>query len=140
MTETERIVRIFHESWDMRDPDRGATVIADDCQFEDIARGEQQIGPEAYKHDYYRWREAFPDGECKVINVIVQDNWAVVEYVNRGTHSGTLRSSLGTFEPTGRSVEVRYCSVMRVENGKVVEGRDFYDSATIARQLGVLDV
>jgi len=140
MTETERIVRIFHESWDMRDPDRGATVIADDCQFEDIARGEQQIGSEAYKHDYYRWREAFPDGECKVLNIIVQDNWAVVEYVNRGTHSGTLRSSLGTFEPTGRSVEVRYCSVMRVENGKVVEGRDFYDSATIARQLGVLDV
>ena len=140
MTETEKIVRIFHESWDMRDPDRGATVIADDCHFEDIARGEQQIGPEAYIHDYYRWREAFPDGECKVINVIVQDNWAVVEYVNRGTHSGTLRSSLGTFEPTGRSVEVRYCSVMRVENGKVVEGRDFYDSATIARQLGVLDV
>ena len=126
--------------WDMRDPDRGATVIADDCQFEDIARGEQQIGPEAYKNNYYRWREAFPEGECKVINVIVQDNWAVVEYVNRGTHSGTLRSSLGTFEPTGRSVEVRYCSVMRVENGKVVEGRDFYDSATIARQLGVLDV
>ena len=28
MTETEKIVRIFHESWDMRDPDRGATVIA----------------------------------------------------------------------------------------------------------------
>ena len=140
MTETERIVRIFHESWDMRDPDRGATVIADDCQFEDIARGEQQIGLEAYKNNYYRWREAFPEGECKVINVIVQDNWAVVEYVNRGTHSGTLRSSLGTFEPTGRSIEVRYCSVMRVENGKVVEGRDFYDSATIARQLGVLDV
>ena len=113
---------------------------ADDCQFEDIARGEKQIGPEAYKHDYCRWREAFPDGECKVVNVIAQDNWAVVEYVNRGTHTGTLHSSLGTFEPTGRSVEVRYCSVMRVENGKVVEGRDFYDSATIARQLGVLDV
>jgi predicted ester cyclase len=137
MTETERIVRIFHESWDMRDPDRGATVIADGCKFEDIARGEQQIGPEAYKYDYYRWREAFPDGECKVVNVIVQGNWAVVEYVNRGTHLGILRSSLGTFKPTGRSVEIRYCSVMRVENGKVVEGRDFYDSATIVRQLGI---
>ena len=31
-------------------------------------------------------------------------------------------------------------SVMRVEDGKVVEGRDYYDSATIARQLGVLNV
>ena len=29
--ETERIVRIFHESWDLRDPERGATVIAEDC-------------------------------------------------------------------------------------------------------------
>jgi steroid delta-isomerase-like uncharacterized protein len=140
MNETEKIVRIFHESWDMRDPERGATVIAEDCQFEDIARGEKQIGPDAYKHDYYRWRKAFSDGECKVTNVIVQGSWAVVEYVNRGTHTGTLRSSLGTFAPTGRKVEVRYCSVMRVEDGKVVEGRDFYDSATIARQLGVLKV
>ncbi len=61
MTETERIVRIFHESWDLRDPDGGATIIAEDCHFEDIARGELLSGPEAYKRDYYRWREAFPD-------------------------------------------------------------------------------
>ena len=28
-------------------------------------------------------------------------------------------------------MEDRYCSLLRVEDGKVVEGRDFYDSATI---------
>jgi steroid delta-isomerase-like uncharacterized protein len=139
ISETERVVRIFHESWDLRDPDRGATVIAEDCQFEDVARDELQPGPEAYKRDYYRWREAFPDGECKVVNVIVQDNWAVVEFVNRGTHTGPLKTSLGTFAPTGRKVKVRYCSVMRVDDGKVVEGRDYYDSAGIMRQLGLTD-
>ena len=139
VSETERVVRIFHESWDLRDPDRGASVIAEDCQFEDVARDELQPGPEAYKRDYYRWREAFPDGECKVVNVIVQDNWAVVEFVNRGTHTGPLKTSLGTFAPTGRKVKVRYCSVMRVDDGKVVEGRDYYDSAGIMRQLGLTD-
>ena len=139
MTETERIVRIFHESWDLRDPDRGAAVIAEACQFEDVAREELQPGPEAYKHDYYRWREAFPDGECKVVNVIVQDDWAVVEFVNRGTHTGPLQTSQGTFAPTGRKVKVRYCSVMRVDDGKVVEGRDYYDSAGIVQQLGLID-
>ncbi len=139
ISETERVVRIFHESWDLRDPDRGATVIAEYCQFEDVARDELQPGPEAYKRDYYRWREAFPDGECKVVNVIVQDNWAVVEFVNRGTHTGPLKTSLGTFAPTGRKVKVRYCSVMRVDDGKVVEGRDYYDSAGIMRQLGLTD-
>jgi steroid delta-isomerase-like uncharacterized protein len=139
MDDVETIVRKFHESWDMRDPDRGAAIIAQDCQFEDVARGEMQPGPDAYKHDYYRWREAFPDGEVKVTNVIVQGNWAVVEFINRGTQTGPLRSSLGTFPPSGRSMEIRYCSVMRVAGGMVVEGRDYYDSASIARQLGLVD-
>jgi len=139
MTETERIVRIFHESWDLRDPERGAAVIAEDCRFQDMARGELQIGPEGYKHDYYRWREAFPDGEVKVVNVIVQDNWAVVEFDNRGTQTGPLHSSLGIFPPSGRRMEIRYCSVMRVSDGMVIEGRDYYDSASIAKQLDLMD-
>ena len=138
MTETERIVRTFHESWDLRDPKRGAKVIADDCRFEDVARGELQIGPDGYTRDYERWRSAFPDGEVKVVNVIVDGDWAVVEFVNRGTHTGPLQSSLGTFAPSGRSMEVRYCSVMRVRDGMVVEGRDYYDSASIASQLGLI--
>jgi len=139
MTEVERIVRIFHESWDLRDPERGATVIADDCVFEDVARGELQRGPEGYQADYHRWRTAFPDGEVKITRVIVMDDWAVVEFVNRGTQTGPLVSSLGEFAPTGRSMEIRYCSVMRVKDGMVVEGRDYYDSASIARQLGLVD-
>ncbi len=139
MEDVETTVRQFHESWDMRDPERGTRVIAGNCQFEDVARGEMLPGPDAYKEDYFRWREAFPDGEVKVTNVIVQGNWAVVEFVNRGTQTGPLRSSLGTFPPSGKFMEVRYCSVMRVADGKVVEGRDYYDSASIARQLGLVD-
>lgn len=141
MHPTEIVVRQFHESWDLRDPDRGAEVIAEDCDFEDIARGEKLPGKEAYKADYDRWREAFPDGLCKVENVIVSQcgEWATVEFRNTGTHTGILRSSLGDFPPTGKRAEVRYCSVMRVKDGMVVEGRDYYDSATIVRQLGLVE-
>lgn len=142
MTEIERIVRRFHESWDLRDPERGVAVIAEDCRFEDVARGEAQIGPDGYRQDYHRWRAAFPDGEVKVTNVVAagdsSDGWAVVEFLNRGTQTSTLHSSLGDFPPSGRRMEVRYCSVMRVRDGKVVEGRDYYDSASIARQLGLV--
>ncbi|MEM1129821.1 MAG: ester cyclase [Pseudomonadota bacterium] len=138
MTETETIVRTFHESWDLRDPDRGAAVIAEDCRFEDVARGELLPGPDGYRRDYERWRAAFPDGEVKITRVIVDGDWAVVEFVNRGTQTGVLISSLGAFPPSGKFMEIRYCSVMRVANGKVVEGRDYYDSASIARQLGLV--
>ena len=139
MHETERIVRIFHESWELRDPERGAAVIADDCYFEDVARGELLSGPDGYVRDYHRWRSAFPDGTLEITNVIVQDDRAVVEYVNRGTQTGPLHSNLGTFPPSGRFMEARYCCVMRVANGKVVEGRDYYDSSSIARQLGLIN-
>ncbi len=139
MHPTEKIVRQFHESWDLRDPERGVAVIATDCQFEDVARSERQIGPDGYRMDYERWRRAFPDGEVKVRNVIVDGDWAVVEFVNRGTHTGPLESSLGTFPPSGKRQESRYCSVMRVRDGKVVEGRDYYDASTIARQLGLIE-
>lgn len=139
MNTVERTVRQFHESWDLRDPDRGATVIAPDCRFEDVARGEAQIGPDAYRADYERWRAAFPDGEVTITRVITRGDWAVVEFLNRGTQTGPLQSSLGTFPPSGRRMEVRYCSVMRVQDGMVVEGRDYYDSASIAQQLGLID-
>ena len=62
-----------------------------------------------------------------------------MEFLNRGTHTGPLRSSLGTFPPSGRKMEIRYCSVMRVADNMVVEGRDYYDSASIVRQLGLVD-
>ncbi len=135
MNDVERIV---HESWDLRDPERGVAVIAEDCRFEDVARGEAQIGPDGYRRDYHRWRTAFPDGECKVVNVITSGDSAVVEFVNRGAQTGPLHSGLGEFPPSGRRMEARYCSVMRVKDGKVVEGRDYYDSASIARQLGLI--
>jgi len=139
MTETERIVRMFHESWDRRDPEGGAAVIAPDCHFEDIARNEVQTGPQAYIDDYQRWRDTFPDGEVKITNIIVQNDWAVVEFINRGHQTGILKSSLGDFPASGRFMEVKYCSMMRVKDGKVIEGRDYYDSASIARQLGLID-
>ena len=139
MNEIERTVRQFHESWDLRDPERGVAVIAPDCRFEDVARNEAQIGPDGYRHDYHRWRAAFPDGEVKVTRVITgSDGWAVVEFVNRGTQTGPLQSSLGEFPASGRRMEVRYCSVMRVQDGKVVEGRDYDDCASIARQPGLV--
>jgi steroid delta-isomerase-like uncharacterized protein len=131
------VARTFHQSWDDRDPDRGASVIADDCEFVDVPRGELQLGPQGYKHDYERWRTAFPDGTVKITKVIAEGDWVVVEFTNSGTNTGPLRTAIGDFPPTNRRIEVSYCSVMQIKNGKVISGRDYYDASTILRQLGL---
>lgn len=139
MNDIEKTVRQFHNSWYLCDPERGVAVNAEECRFEDVARSEVQTGPDGYRMDYHRWSAGFPDGEVKVVNVITgADGWAVVEFLNRGTQTGPLHSSLGDFPPSGRKMKVRYCSVKRVQGGEVVEGRDGCDSASIARQLGLV--
>jgi len=39
------VARTFHEAWADRNPDRGAAVIAENCEFIDVPRGEIQRGP-----------------------------------------------------------------------------------------------
>ena len=130
------VARIFHESWDNQEPDKGASVIADDCVFVDVPRGERQIGPSGYRKDYERWRAAFPDGRVKITNAIAQGDWVVIEFTNSGTNTGPLKSAIGEFPPTNRKIKIQYCSVMEIKNGKVIRGRDYYDVSTILRQLG----
>ena len=132
------VARTFHQAWAERNPDRGAAVIADDCEFIDVPRGEILRGPEAYRQDYERWRAAFPDGTIEITNVIAEGDWVVIEFTNSGTNTGPLRTPIGNFPPTNRRVEVSYCSVMQIKNGKVISGRDYYDLSTILRQLELL--
>ena len=129
------VARTFHEAWAERDPDRGATVIADNCEFIDVPRNEIQRGPDGYRQDYERWRTAFPDGTVEITNIVAEGDWVIVEYTNSGTNTGPLVTAIGDFSPTNRKIEVRYCSVMQIKDGKVIRGRDYYDVSTIIRQL-----
>lgn len=131
------VARTFHEAWAERDPDQGAKVIAEDCEFIDVPRGELQRGPDGYRHDYERWRTAFPDGTVEITRIIAEGDWVVVEYTNSGRNTGPLQTALGEFPPTNRKVEIQYCSVMQIKDGKVISGRDYYDVSTILCQLGL---
>ena len=132
------VARTFHEAWAERNPDRGASVIADTCEFIDVPRNEIQRGPDGYRQDYERWRTAFPDGTVEITNIIADGDWVVVEYTNSGTNTGILLTAIGEFPPTNRKIEVQYCSVMQIKGGKVISGRDYYDVSTILHQLGLV--
>ena len=139
MTEFDNITvaKTFHEAWAESDPDKGAAVIADDCIYVDVPRNEIQKGPDGYRKDYERWRAAFPDGTVEITRVIADGDWVVIEFTNSGTNTGPLKSAIGEFPPTNRKIEVKYCSVMEIKDGKVISGRDYYDVNTILHQLGI---
>ena len=140
MTEIDNVTvaRTFHEAWAKHNPELGAAFIADDCEFIDIPRGEIQRGPDGYRHDYERWRAAFPDGTVEITKILSEGDWVVVEYTNSGTNTGPLKTPIGEFPPTNRQMRVNYCSIMQIRNGKIICGRDYYDASTILRQLELI--
>ena len=50
--------------------------------------------------------------------------------------TGTHRGELWGIQPTNRQVALDDCVVYEIRNGKLVHLRDYWDTATVLRQLG----
>ena len=135
--EVARIALTVSQGFNERDFDRAASVFADDAEMLNVATGAVYRGPEGFKRDMEYWFTAFPDCTCDVTSVIATDDTAVIEFIARGTNTGPLLNPGSEIPPTGKSVEIANCEIYRVEDGKILGGRAYYDTATMRRQLGL---
>jgi predicted ester cyclase len=55
-----------------------------------------------------------------------------------GTHTGPLESPTGTIAPTHKKVQGYGVQLLRVENGKIVEARLYFDQLDQMNQLGLI--
>jgi predicted ester cyclase len=53
----------------------------------------------------------------------------------RGTHTGPLQD----IAPTGRSVALPGCNVIELRDGLIYREADYFDTATMLKQLGVTE-
>jgi len=87
---------------------------------------------DAFKEFIRMDRKSIPDQKLKVKMLVAEDNlvafWA--------TYTGTQTGQMGPFPPTGKSAELDFSGVHRLENGKVVETWVTWDNITILSQLG----
>jgi steroid delta-isomerase-like uncharacterized protein len=84
------------------------------------------------------WLRAFPDGQQTVVNTLVAADWVVSEFTFTGTHTGTLSSPDGDIPATSRKATGRGVQMQRVEDGKIVEERIYFDQLEILTQLGLV--
>lgn len=76
--------------------------------------------------------DSFPDGDYEITGVYADEDSVVTEFRFTGTHSGDFEG----IAPTGRRVEIDFCNVMRLRDGKVLAERDYLDTQGLAAQLG----
>jgi len=118
--------------------DKSLAAIAQDCEVFLVPFGMTLRGHDGYKQFLLGWAEAFPDSRTEITNLFATEDQAVIEFIGRGTHTGTLRGPTGDIPATGRKVEFRLCDVRGIKNGKFVSLHQFYDALSFMQQLGLI--
>lgn len=112
----------------------GGNWFAEGIEFRDMSQPEPLRGRtavEAWLHKFYQ--EAFAEAHADEARLVIGEEMAAADWMFRGQHVGSLMGE----KPTGRRVEVPMAALYEVQDGEIVRGRLYYDTATLARQLGL---
>lgn len=135
LNDWEQIGRDTAEIWNNGRLDLVDKVVAADYVRHDPAYPAEVRGPEGYGQYVKAMMTPFPDGTVIIQDVIISPagDKAVLRYTWRATHTGEFMG----IPPTGKKIALEAISILRAENGKLVECWDGYDVLSVLRQLGV---
>jgi steroid delta-isomerase-like uncharacterized protein len=76
---------------------------------------------------------AFPDGTFSIEEMFAVGGRVISRYIMRGTHLGEFQG----IPATRNKIEISGIMINRIENGKIVEDREYADLLGMMRQLGM---
>jgi steroid delta-isomerase-like uncharacterized protein len=138
MADNADLARRVHEAWNERKFDEIAELTAPDSTITIVGSGDTFEGVEGSRAYNEMWAAGFPDATVTVDRVIASGDHVVVEFTGRGTHTGTLRTSMGDIPATGRSLTLQLCDVMEFKDGMIQGQKTYFDSGSMMAQLGLM--
>jgi steroid delta-isomerase-like uncharacterized protein len=117
-------------AWNSHDTAKWATYFTPDIYYEDVTFAEISRGLEEGKKFAGEFFEAVPDLELELEGSSIEGNHGSIQWVLSGTDKGVYK--------TGKKFKVRGVSIITVKNGKISRSLDYYDAATIMKQVGLL--
>jgi steroid delta-isomerase-like uncharacterized protein len=127
--------RFMEEVWNKGNLDFVDEVTAPNFLSHDPASPQDMGGGvEGTRHFVEMYRNAFPDAQMSIEDVIAEGDKVVTRWTVRATHQGELMG----IPPSGNRVEVRGISLDRIESGKFVETWSNYDVLGMMQQIGAI--
>jgi ketosteroid isomerase-like protein len=97
------------------------------------------VGPEAISNYLSQFGESFPDISYEYAEKHEAGNVAIDVGFVVGTNTGPLPLPSGeTLPPTGKSIRVRSCDIVTVEDGLITRHEFYFDQMEFLGQLGLL--
>ena len=91
-------------------------------------------GPRDYRPFYEVFRQAFPNIRIDIEDMVAEGDKVAARCSVRGKHEGDFMGRVATQSP----VEITGMTIVRVDNGKIVEAWNNFDFMTLYKQVGHL--
>jgi steroid delta-isomerase-like uncharacterized protein len=138
MADNVSIARRLYDGWNERAFDEVVQYAADDAELTTVGTGDVLRGKDGARKYNENWANGFPDGRITIDRVHADGDTVIVEFTGRGTHTGTLVTSMGDIPATGRSMTLKLCDVIEFRDGLIVRQRSYFDTGSMMAQLGLL--
>jgi steroid delta-isomerase-like uncharacterized protein len=138
MADNVSIARRLYDGWNERAFDEVVQYVADDGELTTVGPGDVFRGKDGARKYNENWANGFPDGRVTIDRVHADGDTVIVEFTGRGTHTGTLATSMGDIPATGRSMTLKLCDVIEFRDGLIVRQRSYFDTGSMMAQLGLL--
>lgn len=137
MEDSAGFVRSMYDAFNRRDLEYLDQRAHAETMVTLVAFGQDFHGTEGFRMFTGGFIEAFPDIKIEPANVFADADRVAAEFRVTGTHKGTLRSPAGDIPPTGKTIDYNVAEIYELRNGKVGRLRNYFDSGTLMRQLGL---
>ena len=131
--DTEKLMNDMLAAWNSHDVAKSLFFYTDDCVYEDLGVGIVKRGKREIGDFFQEFFSGFPDVAFEPKGLVFSPVRSSLEWVMTGTHS----CDLPRLPATGKTISVRGVSVVEFKGEKISRHSDYYDGATLWRQLGV---
>ena len=130
--------RGFMQAFNAADWNRFGTLLTPDFLYDEVGTGRRAQGEQEITDVFKGWKRAMPDAEGAVTSAVDSGDTAVLEVTWNGTFTGPWGTPEGDAEPTGKHQTTRACIVFTFEGDTIKESRQYFDSMSLMKQLGMV--
>jgi steroid delta-isomerase-like uncharacterized protein len=134
-SDVERVLDEWATAWSSHDAEKILALFTEDCAYEDVTFGVINRGKAALRAFANGVFTGVPDFKIELTARFTADTWASMQWVMSGTHKGDFPGMPATGK---RFSAVRGASIVELQGGKLRRCSDYWDAATVMRQVGLL--
>ena len=131
MNDNAVLINAYYDAWDEGEPSGIDRFLADDFVGHDPALAPEEFDGEGLKQRFAGLAAALPGYRLTRESVVAQDDLVVVRWLTEGTVAEAVR-------PDGGPVSFTGITMYRLQDGRIAELWNEWDSVTFLKAIGVV--